>query len=125
MADLLAMMAVREPLRWQQPSSGHEAVFFPGGDGERPLIGPKLRTVKALWRRGFIELATGVLPTDSAWDVLPSASGYRSLDPADVLRARKWNDERNRSHHACRPRPRHNPPSGATITPPGPAGTGT
>jgi hypothetical protein len=98
MAWLLAVMAVREPLRWQGPASGCESAFFPGGCGQWPLVGIQLRTVRGLWRRHAIELADGVRPGECILDVIPSISGLRSLDPAEIRVAQKWNGMRNKSH---------------------------
>jgi hypothetical protein len=103
MMRLLALMTIREPLRWQQPAGGIEGAWFAGEDGNWPLLfASPIRTVHALWRRGAIEHATGSASADVVWRVLPSVSGMRLLDLDVVRRAMVANARRNA---ARQPRP--------------------
>jgi hypothetical protein len=98
MSWLLALMAVREPLRWQLPASGCEAVFFPGGDGQWPLVGMRLRTVRALFARGAIKRGADEGRPAGVWDVVPTAAGLAALDRREIGVAQYWNDQRNATH---------------------------
>lgn len=83
---LLAIMAVREPLRLRKAGDlglRRDAAWFPGGDGQWPLLGAsRISTVHALMARGAIE----------------PAAGLEALDPVEVRLAEKWNDMRNARH---------------------------
>lgn len=99
MTFLLALMAVREPLRFQRRGRlgiKHDTTWFPGGDGNHPLLGAgRALTAAALLKRGLVE---PVPPDDASADVFDlrlSDAGYAALDESEVRAAHRWNAIRN------------------------------
>lgn len=102
---LLALMAVREPLRLSRAGElglRLNAAWFPGGDGNWPALGVcRVPTVHALIARGAIEPATGSDLANAVVDLLPSAAGLAAVDLVEVRLAARWNDLRNERKAAC------------------------
>lgn len=97
MSRTLALMAVREPVAWQQPSTGVHCAFFPGALKQWPLLGATpVQTIHALHRMGAIERTNA--EGQGIWHMRPSRAGRLALSPEVVATAREWNEARNANY---------------------------